>query len=39
MKTQNTSFRTNKTLGIYTLFMVSLSTSYIVTTYINHFTF
>ncbi len=39
MKTQETSsvnVQTNKILGIYTVFMVSLSVSYIVTTWIQH---
>jgi hypothetical protein len=41
MKTQETStvnVQKNKVLGIYTVFMVSLSISYIVTTWVQHFT-
>jgi len=42
MKTQETvvcKTQTNKVLGIYTVFMVSLSISYIVTTWVQHVTF
>ncbi len=38
MKTQSTNepqVKTNKVLGIYTVFMVSLSISYIVTTFLH----
>lgn len=41
MKTQEVqtkTVKTNKALGIYTVFMVSLSAAYIVTTWIQHFT-
>ena len=41
MKTQETNtvnVRSNKVLGIYTVFMVSLSLAYIVTTWMQHVT-